>query len=129
MSPGARELVRGSTWRIKEKEMNNAMNSPTITYVIHIATTPEKLWEVLTSPEALKKYWGKIESPWTVGSKVTEVADSGKLLWKGEVLRSEPTRLLSFTFDVTGSSEPPTEVTFELSPPASKWHQMRRSCG
>jgi uncharacterized protein YndB with AHSA1/START domain len=93
------------------------MDNPNITYVIHIATTPEKLWEALTSPAALKTNWGKIESQWTVGSKVAEVDDSGKLLWKGEVLHSEPPRLLSYTFDVTGSGEPPTEVTYELSPP------------
>ncbi|MCU1259337.1 MAG: hypothetical protein JWO80_2222 [Bryobacterales bacterium] len=95
------------------------MDNPNIIYVIHIATTPEKLWEALTSPEALKRNWGNIESQWTVGSKVSEVAESGKVLWKGEVLSSEPPRLLSFTFDVIGSAEPPTKVTFELSPPAS----------
>jgi uncharacterized protein YndB with AHSA1/START domain len=96
------------------------MDNPNITYVIHIATTPEKLWEALTSPEALMKNWGKIESQWRVASRVTEVSDSGKLLWEGEVLHSEPPRLLSFTFDVAGSGEPPTEVRFELSPPASE---------
>ena len=31
----------------------------------------------------------------------------------------QPPRLLSFTFDVVGSGEPPTEVTLELAPPAS----------
>jgi uncharacterized protein YndB with AHSA1/START domain len=100
--------------------MNSAMDNPKITYTIHIAATPEKLWEALTSLKALKKNWGKIESQWTVGSQVTEVDGFGKLLWKGEVLRSEPPRLLSFTFDVIGSGEPPTEVTFELGPPASE---------
>jgi uncharacterized protein YndB with AHSA1/START domain len=50
---------------------------------------------------------------------VTEVDDSGKVLWKGEVRRSEPPHVLSYTFDVTGSGEPPTEVTFELGPPNS----------
>jgi uncharacterized protein YndB with AHSA1/START domain len=44
----------------------------------------------------------------------------GKVLWQGEVLRSEPPRLLSFTFGVNGVDEPPTEVTFELGPPVSK---------
>jgi uncharacterized protein YndB with AHSA1/START domain len=96
------------------------MNKANINYVIYIATTPETLWQALTSPEQLKKYWGKIQSPWTVGSRVTEVDDSGKVLWKGEVRRSEPTRLLSFTMEVTGNAEPLTEVTFELSPPVSK---------
>jgi uncharacterized protein YndB with AHSA1/START domain len=100
-----------------------------ITYVIHIATTREKLWEALTSPEALNKNWGKIESSWTVGSRVTEVSDSGKLLWNGEVLCSEPPRLLSFTFDVIGSGEQSIEVRFELSPPASKVAIANLSCG
>jgi len=97
--------------------MKDAMDNPDITYAIYIAATLEKLWKALTSPEALMKTWGRIESEWTVGSRVSEVSDSGKLLWGGEVLHSEPPRLLSFTFDVTDSGEPPTEVTFELSPP------------
>jgi uncharacterized protein YndB with AHSA1/START domain len=93
------------------------MDNPTITYVIHIAATPEQLWEALTSPEALQANWGRIESQWTAGSKVTEVDGSGKTLWSGEVLRSDQPRLLSYTFDVIGSREQPTVVTFELSPP------------
>jgi uncharacterized protein YndB with AHSA1/START domain len=96
------------------------MNNPDITYVIYIAATPEKLWKALTSPEALKKNWGRIESSWKVGSEVTETGDAGELLWRGEVLRSEPPRRLSYTFDVTGSGESPTEVTFELSSPGTK---------
>jgi uncharacterized protein YndB with AHSA1/START domain len=50
---------------------------------------------------------------------VTEVDESGKVLWKGEVRRSEPPRVLAYSFDVTGSDEPPTEVTFEVRPPVS----------
>jgi len=96
------------------------MGSPRITYVIHVATTPERLWEALTSPEVLKSNCGRIASEWTVGSSVTEVDDAGRTLWTGEVLRNEPPRLLSFTFAVTGSGEPPTEVTFALSPPANE---------
>lgn len=88
--------------------------SETINYVIYIATTPENLWDALTHPEALKKNWGIIESQWTVGSPVTEVSEAGRVLWKGEVLRSEPLRLLWFTFQVIGDGEP-TEVRFELS--------------
>jgi uncharacterized protein YndB with AHSA1/START domain len=104
----------------RQERMSNAMDDANITYAIHIATTFEKLWAALTSPEALKNNWGRIESEWTVGSTVTEVDDSGKLLWKGEVLRSEPPRLLSYTFNVSGSGEPPTAVTFALSPPVSE---------
>jgi uncharacterized protein YndB with AHSA1/START domain len=94
------------------------MASPEITYIIHIATTPEKLWEALTTPEALRKNWGRIESKWTVGSKVTEVDEAGSVLWSGRVLRSEPPRVLSFTFGEAEGIEP-TDVTFELTKPAS----------
>jgi uncharacterized protein YndB with AHSA1/START domain len=94
------------------------MSSPEITYIIHIATTPEKLWEALTSLEGLEKNWGRIESKWTVGSKVTEADDAGNVLWSGTVLRSERPRILSFTFGV-GEGIEPTDVTFELTEPAS----------
>ena len=92
----------------------------TITYVIHIGATPEQLWQTLTDPEALKANWGRIQSEWTIGSQVTEVDGAGKTLWSGEVLRSDPPRLLSYTFDVIGSQEPPTTVTFELTSPATE---------
>lgn len=96
------------------------MNNRKIHYAIHIVTTPERLWQALTSPDALKQNWGQIKSPWSVGSAVTEVDSSGKLLWKGEVLRSEPLHLLSYTFEVSEISEPPTRVTFQLDPPVSQ---------
>jgi uncharacterized protein YndB with AHSA1/START domain len=95
------------------------MANQNITYTIHIAASLEQLWTAITSPEVLMKNWGTIVSPWTTGSRVTEVDNSGKVLWTGEVKRSEPPRLLSYTFDVVGSGEPATEVTFELSPPVS----------
>ena len=91
------------------------MDDTTINYVIYIATTPENLWDALTNPEALKKNWGIIQSQWTPGSPVTEVSEAGRVLWEGEVLESEPPRLLSFTFQVIGTGER-TEVRFELSP-------------
>jgi uncharacterized protein YndB with AHSA1/START domain len=50
---------------------------------------------------------------------VTEVDNAGKILWKGEVLRSERPRVLSYTFDVEGARERPTEVTVEIGPALS----------
>ena len=105
------------------------MARPGITYVIHIATTAEQLWKALTSADVLQKNWGRIESEWTVGSPVTEVDDSGKLLWKGEVLHSDPPRLLSYTFDVIAAAKrlpkSPSNSVFPL--PRSRL--ARRSCG
>ena len=96
------------------------MDSPCISYVIHIAATREELWEALTSPRALEANWGKIRSAWTVGAEVSEVSKSGDVLWRGEVLRSDAPGLLSYTFDVTGSGEPASEVTLAIDAPASK---------
>jgi uncharacterized protein YndB with AHSA1/START domain len=93
--------------------------SSQIVYVVYVATTMEKLWEALTSSEVLRKNWGRIESEWTKGSQIREIDHSGDILWRGDILRSEPPQLLSYAFEVTGSDEPPTEVTFELSPPVS----------
>jgi uncharacterized protein YndB with AHSA1/START domain len=97
----------------------SAVDTRTVNYVIHIAATPETVWSALTGADALRQNWGRIESDWTTGSRVLEKDDAGKVLWSGTVRRSDPPRLLSYTFDVTGSGEPPTEVTFELGPPVS----------
>ena len=90
-----------------------------ISYVIHIASTPDRVWQALTGDEALRQNWGLIHSKWTPGARVEEVSDSGKLLWQGEVLEVEPGRHLLFTFDVVGSGESPTNVSFDITAPAS----------
>ncbi|HEY1303252.1 MAG TPA: SRPBCC domain-containing protein [Vicinamibacterales bacterium] len=95
------------------------MSNAAITYVIHVAATSEQLWNAMTSAEALAKNWGRIESTWTKGAPVSEVDESGRVLWRGEVRRSEPPRVLSYTFDVIGINEPATDVTVEIGPPAS----------
>jgi uncharacterized protein YndB with AHSA1/START domain len=89
-------------------------------YMIHIAATPEQLWTVLTDQEALKACWGTIRSAWSVGAPVEEVSSNGTVLWRGKVRRCEPPHHLSFTFDVPGIDENPTDVSFELEPPVSK---------
>ena len=90
-----------------------------ISYVIHIASTPDRVWQALTGAEALRQNWGLIHSKWTPGARVEEVSDSGKVLWQGEVLEAEPGHHLSFTFDVVGSGEKPTNMSFDIAAPVS----------
>ena len=90
-----------------------------ISYVIHIASTPDQVWQALTGVEPLQRNWGLIHSKWTPGARVEEVSRSGKLLWQGEVLEAEPGHHLSFTFDVIGSDEKPTKVSFDITAPVS----------
>jgi uncharacterized protein YndB with AHSA1/START domain len=99
------------------------MNKPEFVYVSYIATTPEKLWKALISPEFTRQYWAgrTIQSDWKVGSPVKLLKADGGLDWRGEILQSDPPRLLSYTFDPQnflqseGISEPPSRVAFEIS--------------
>lgn len=91
------------------------MDKPKFVYVTYIATTPEKLWEALTSGDFTEKYWfgSRIESAWKVGSSFkihTGVPDKD---WLGKVLQCDPPRLLSYTFRV-GSSDHFSRVLIQL---------------
>ncbi|REE90672.1 uncharacterized protein YndB with AHSA1/START domain [Paenibacillus taihuensis] len=89
-------------------------------YTTYIATTPEKLWEALTSSEFTEQYFfgSRIESDWKIGSKVT-YSRGGEVTDYGTILKCEPHRLLSFTWnyvaDKSGRAEP-SQVTFTLVP-------------
>ena len=98
------------------------MVRPYFVYVTYIATTPERLWEALTSGEFTRQYWGgrRIQSDWNVGSPVTHVREDGGTDWQGEVLESDPPRRLSYTFRMLISDrhrrERPSRVAFDLEP-------------
>lgn len=96
------------------------MENLTFTYAIYIATTPEKLWQALTDGEVTEKYFfgTRVQSDWRVGSQVT-YSRHGEVTDYGQVLKCEPLRLLSFTWNHVGDQTPreqPTRVTFKLQP-------------
>lgn len=96
------------------------MTDTTFVYVTYIATTPEKLWEALTSSDFTEKYFfgSSIQSDWQEGSSVTYSRD-GLVTDHGIIIKCEPCRILSFTWNFVGdetSREQPTHVTFELKP-------------
>lgn len=88
-------------------------------YVTLIKTTPEKLWQALTSPEFSAQYFlgTRIESDWKIGSKV-EYRRGHEITDEGVVLKFEPPRLLSYTFHHVWTEEwrheAPSRVTFEI---------------
>jgi uncharacterized protein YndB with AHSA1/START domain len=91
-----------------------------VCYVTYIATTPEKLWEALTSGEFTKKYYfgREIQSDWTEGSNVIFRNEKGEVTEQGTVLQSEPYRMLSFRFQMNFKEmrELWPKVTYELQP-------------
>jgi uncharacterized protein YndB with AHSA1/START domain len=97
------------------------MRKPEFIYVSYIETTPEKLWEALTSSDFTKRYWWdtSVVSDWKVGSPFALVLN-GRTTDVGKVLEAERPRRLSYTFhhilNEAAKNERPSRVTFVLEP-------------
>jgi uncharacterized protein YndB with AHSA1/START domain len=76
------------------------MSKPEFVYVTYIRTTPEKLWQALTSSEFSRRYWfgTDLQSGWTIGSPFALVT-GGKTTDVGKILEADPPRRLSYTFE------------------------------
>ena len=76
--------------------MNNPSPS-TFVYVSFIRTTPEQLWNALTTPEFTKQYWFGMhcESEWKAGSSWRLMFQDGRVADSGEIVEAErPKRLV-----------------------------------
>ena len=97
------------------------MPRPEFVYVTYIETTPEKLWEALTSSDFTRRYWWDthVVSDWKVGSPFSLVLN-GTTTDIGEVLEADRPRRLAYTFQhITNEEarhERPSRVTFVLEP-------------
>src|SRR5882757_10280643 len=97
------------------------MSKPEFVYVTYIETTPEKLWEALTSSAFTRQYWfdTELRSDWKVGSPLALVM-SGQTTDTGEILEADRPRRLAYTFkhevDEEMWKEPATKVVFALQP-------------
>jgi uncharacterized protein YndB with AHSA1/START domain len=97
------------------------MRKPEFVYVSYIETTPEKLWEALTSSEFTRRYWfdTEVRSDWKVGSPFA-LAMGGKVTDTGDILESDRPRRLSYSFKhelfEEMRHEPVTKVVFTIDP-------------
>jgi uncharacterized protein YndB with AHSA1/START domain len=97
------------------------MHKPEFIYVSYIETTPEKLWEALTSGDFTERYWFgvRLRSDWKVGSTFEMVRGDGTVSDAGEVVEYDRPRRLAYTF-VNLSDEYkndlPALATFVLEP-------------
>lgn len=75
---------------------------PAIVYTIYIASTPEKVWEALTSAEFSRKYFSgfAIEADLKVGGAFIARAPDGSVHISGEVIECDPPRKLTVTWNV-----------------------------
>lgn len=92
----------------------------TYVYTTYIRSTPQKVFDALTTPEFTMQYWGgaELRSDWKVGSPL-EAYHPERDDFIGEIVAVEPPNRLSYTF--TGRAEqeagrPATVVEFTISP-------------
>ena len=101
------------------------MRKPEFVYITYIETTPEKLWEALTSSEFSRRYWWdtNVVSDWKVGSPFALVLN-GNTTDVGEILEADRPRRLSYTFhhvlNEAARKEKPTRVTSSVLEPFGK---------
>jgi len=95
---------------------------PAIVYTIYIASTPEKVWQALTSAEFSRKYFSgnSVEVDLKVGGAFVVRTPDGADHISGKVIECEPSRKLTVTFNVNWPALVeklgPTLVTYEIEP-------------
>jgi len=95
---------------------------PAIVYTIYIASTPEKVWQALTSAEFSRKYFSgnSVEVDLKVGGAFVVRTPDCAVHIGGEVIECEPMRKLTVTFNVNWPALVeklgPTLVTYEIEP-------------
>lgn len=100
--------------------MNIENFKPAIVYTIYIASTPEKVWEALTSAGFSRKYFSghAVEVDQRIGGAFIMRTPDGALHISGEVIECEPQRKLTVTFNVNWPALVeklgPTLVTYEI---------------
>jgi len=102
--------------------MNIQHFKPAIIYAIYIASTPEKVWEALTTAEFSRKYFSglAVEIELKVGGAFVIRRPDGAVHISGEVIECDPPRKLTITWNVNwpGLVEKlgVTLVTYEIEP-------------
>ncbi len=77
--------------------MDIAKFKPAIVYTIYIASTPEKVWQALTSAEFSRQYFSgfAIEADLKVGGAFIARAPDGSVHIDGKVIECDPPRKLT----------------------------------
>src|SRR6202158_3549875 len=95
---------------------------PAIVYTIYTASTPEKVWQALTTAEFSRKYFSgfAVEAELKVGGAFVARAPDGSVHISGEVIECDPPRKLTITWNVNWPALVeklrPTLVNYEIEP-------------
>lgn len=99
---------------------------PSVTIVRRIKATPARVWAAITQPELMMQWWGPDAGPTL--NVVADVRPGGRFSVVFRLLNGDehnptgiyqeviPETLLAFTWDLPGTSDPKSLVTFRLEP-------------
>ncbi|NLS01516.1 SRPBCC domain-containing protein [Rhizobium sp. P38BS-XIX] len=99
---------------------------PSVTIVRRIKATPARVWAAITQPELMMQWWGPDAGPTL--DVVADVRPGGRFSVVFRLLNGDehnptgiyqeviPEKLLAFTWDLPGTSDPKSLVTFRLEP-------------
>ncbi len=102
------------------------MTLPSVTLVRRIKASPAKVWAAITQPELMMQWWGPDAGPTL--SAVADVRPGGQFSVVFRLLNGQehnptgvyqevvPEKKLVFTWELPGTPEPESLVTFQLEP-------------
>lgn len=120
--PMARALRNLKATLEGENDMDSSVSTkPDFMMETYIRTTPERLWEALTSQELSARYnvlAGAIHGDFTAGGKYRHVLPNGDSILSGTILRADPPAFLELTFlpGWMGPDAAPSRVSYEIDP-------------
>jgi uncharacterized protein YndB with AHSA1/START domain len=98
-------------------------NLATQVYQVYIRATPDQIWDAITKPEFIAKYFhgAQVDSTFEPGASYKSFSPDRSKLWvDAEILESDPPRRLQHSwrslYDEESAGEPPSRVTWEIEP-------------
>ncbi len=91
-------------------------------YITYIRTTPAELWEALTEPKVVRRYWfgATLECGWRKGSAWKMARPDGSPTDTGEILEIDPLRHMVIRWQCVWTpelkAEGPSRCTIDLEP-------------
>jgi uncharacterized protein YndB with AHSA1/START domain len=93
-------------------------SGPRHVYEVYIRTTPERLWQAITDPELMRRYFfdQTVASSWAQGAPYTHRAPDGAVKLEGVIVEIDPPHRLVQTFSCPDHDDRPSRVTWLIEP-------------
>jgi uncharacterized protein YndB with AHSA1/START domain len=101
------------------------MSKSTFVYDTYIRSTPERLWDALTTPAFIQQYWFgmRCETDWKAGSPWKLLFTDGRIADQGQIIAADPPKRLVIRWQNEWKEELKAEgyslCTFEIEPIAN----------